>query len=176
MYYPKQGAIGIACEESALRVRERGACPALQEKSAIARATPSGKSWVDILDEEKPKRTERGGEKTEERDGDGGAGARASVATVYARQTGRLPLPTLTSDCRAIRHVADSRFLLEAICTEISISPPPRRPAVSAHAQPLGYKVPLATLHCPCIAGCKLTCAPGIMRTDETVGVLFEFR
>eukprot|EP00965_Chrysotila_dentata_P109375 3614847-Pleurochrysis_carterae.AAC.1 len=51
-------------------------------------------------------------------------------------------LPAPTSDRHALRHVADyAASPLEAICTEISISPPGAlgRPAVLAHIQSSGY-------------------------------------
>eukprot|EP00965_Chrysotila_dentata_P053610 1778583-Pleurochrysis_carterae.AAC.1 len=79
-------------------------------------------------------------EKTVLLDGAGDVCARGSVATVHARQAGQLlkcgrhflvltnvlvlPLSALTSDRHALRHKVIAASPFEAICTEISISPP----------------------------------------------------
>eukprot|EP00965_Chrysotila_dentata_P250668 6209592-Pleurochrysis_carterae.AAC.1 len=104
--HPKEGS--FACKENTLRVRERGACPALQEES-VSEGNALKESRVDILDKEKLKVRNaekprgcvkrRGGEKrgqrrdreSEERDRASGVCAKAYLATVYAHhQNGKL--------------------------------------------------------------------------------------
>eukprot|EP00965_Chrysotila_dentata_P222903 6193254-Pleurochrysis_carterae.AAC.3 len=126
----------------------------------------------------------RGREKTGERDGAGGVCARASAATVYACPAGKLlkyslryfalanallwTLPVLTSDCHALRHVADCRFSAPGnLHRDLYLTA--GRAAALARAQSLGYYDPLAALRCPCIAGCELICATEKVRTDKAL-------
>eukprot|EP00965_Chrysotila_dentata_P207209 6183987-Pleurochrysis_carterae.AAC.2 len=92
------------------------------------------------------------GKKTEELDGAGGVGARGSVATVYARQAGRLlkrrrlylaltnalvrPLPVLTSDRHVLRHVLHCRFSARGNLHRY-LDLVAKHPVVLARAQPL---------------------------------------
>eukprot|EP00965_Chrysotila_dentata_P074679 2467242-Pleurochrysis_carterae.AAC.1 len=83
-------------------------------------------------------------EKTEKRVGAGIVSARASAAAMFARQ----PLPVLTSDGRALRHVADGRFFARCNLHQ-SLKEAAGRPAVLARAQPSGNWLSLVASRCP---------------------------
>eukprot|EP00965_Chrysotila_dentata_P134672 4454892-Pleurochrysis_carterae.AAC.2 len=171
----------VACEDSALK--------GTSSKSgvAISKEKPKNRAGIKTLKRcygaGGLNRDGGGREKEEEHDGAGGACARGSEATAYERRPHRL-LNTSSSllstyecstscrpSCLPIATFSATWLIaaspLEAICTDISISPTGALLS-SLMLSPREARL----LSRPGIAGCEFICAPAKVRPDETHGAI----